>query len=399
MSYPSFVRRGVAFTVVTASLLGAQGAPDSVAASPRYAGVARTLDRFIRHEMADKELPALSIALVDGQNVVWARGFGIANQKDSTPATARTVYRVGSVSKLFTDIGVMQLVERGVLDLDSPVTRYVPDFHPSGQGASAITLRQLMSHRSGLVREPPVGHYFDNSSPSLEATVRSLSDTRLAYAPGSRTKYSNAGIAVVGLAVATAGQARFPQYLADNVLGPMGLEDSAFEPESSIAPRIAQASMWTLDHRGFPAPTFELGMAPAGSMYSTVLDLGRFMSVLFARGRTSRGQVLTAKSLEQMWTPQFAARGARTGFGLGFDISSLDGRRVVRHGGAIYGFATELAALPDDSVGVVVAITKDGTNAVAERIASAAIRLMLATVKGTTPAEPQVSSATTSQIT
>ena len=356
--------------------------------------MARTLDRFIRHEMADKELPALSIALVDGQNVVWARGFGIANQKDSTPATARTVYRVGSVSKLFTDIGVMQLVERGVLDLDSPVTRYVPDFHPSGQGASAITLRQLMSHRSGLVREPPVGHYFDNSSPSLEATVRSLSDTRLAYAPGSRTKYSNAGIAVVGLAVATAGQARFPQYLADNVLGPMGLEDSAFEPESSIAPRIAQASMWTLDHRGFPAPTFELGMAPAGSMYSTVLDLGRFMSVLFARGRTSRGQVLTAKSLEQMWTPQFAARGARTGFGLGFDISSLDGRRVVRHGGAIYGFATELAALPDDSVGVVVAITKDGTNAVAERIASAAIRLMLATVKGTTPAEPQVSSAT-----
>jgi serine beta-lactamase-like protein LACTB len=263
MSHLSFVRRALALTVVTASLLGAQTAPDSVAAAPRYAGVARTLDRFIRHEMADKELPALSIALVAGQNVIWARGFGIANPRDSTPATARTVYRVGSVSKLFTDIGVMQLVERGVLDLDAPVTRYVPDFHPSGQGASAITLRQLMSHRSGLVREPPVGHYFDNSSPALEATVRSLSDTRLAYAPGVRTKYSNAGIAVVGLAVATAGQGRFPQYLADNVLRPMGLEDSAFEPDSSIAPRIAEASMWTLDHRGFPAPTFQLGMAPA----------------------------------------------------------------------------------------------------------------------------------------
>ena len=397
MSDLSFVRRGVAFAVVAANLLDAQAAPDSVAASPRYAGVARTLDRFIRHEMADKELPALSIALVDGQNVVWARGFGIANPKGSTPATARTVYRVGSVSKLFTDIGVMQLVERGVLDLDAPVTRYVPDFHPNGQGASAITLRQLMSHRSGLVREPPVGHYFDNSSPSLEATVRSLNDTRLAYTPGSRTKYSNAGIAVVGLAVATARQNRFPPYLAENVLRPMGLEDSAIEPESSLAPRIAQASMWTLDHREFPAPTFELGMAPAGSMYSTVLDLGRFMSVLFARGRTSRGQVLSARSLEQMWTPQFSARGARTGFGLGFDISSLDGRRVVRHGGAIYGFATELAALPDDSVGVVVAITKDGTNAVAERIASAAIRLMLAAVKGTAP-EPQITSATSLEL-
>jgi CubicO group peptidase (beta-lactamase class C family)/D-alanyl-D-alanine dipeptidase len=392
MTHLSVVRHAVAFVALAAHVLGAQAAPDSVAAAPRYAGVARNLDRFIRHEMADKELPALSIALVEGQNVVWARGFGVANPKDSTPATARTVYRVGSVSKLFTDIGVMQLVERGVLDLDAPVTRYVSDFHPTGPGASAITLRQLMSHRSGLVREPPVGHYFDNSVPSLQATVRSLSDTRLVYRPGTRTKYSNAGIAVVGLAVATAGQNRFPQYLAENVLRPMGLHDSAFEPDSSIAPRVAQASMWTLDHRAFPAPTFELGMAPAGSMYSTVLDLGRFMSVLFARGRTSNGQVLSAKSLEQMWTPQFAARGARTGFGLGFDISSLDGRRVVRHGGAIYGFATELAALPDDSVGVVVAITKDGANAVAERIASAAIRLMLATTKATPAPDPQITS-------
>jgi hypothetical protein len=127
-------------------------------------------------------------------------------------------------------------------------------------------------------------------------------------------------------------------------------------------------------------------------MYSTVLDLGRFVSVLFAEG-ARRGQVLSARSLEEMWTPQFAARGARTGFGLGFDISSLDAPSG-RHGGAIYGFATELAALPDDSVGVVVAITKDGTNAVAERIASAAIRLMLAAAKGRASAEPQVTSAT-----
>jgi CubicO group peptidase (beta-lactamase class C family) len=146
-----------------------------------------------------------------------------------------------------------------------------------------------MSHRAGLVREPPVGHYFDNSSPSLEATVRSLNDTRLVYSPGAKTKYSNAGVAVAGLALASAEERRFPEYLASAVLRPMGLEDSAFEPESAIAPRIAKATMWTLDNRTFLAPTFQLGMAPAGSMYSTVLDLGRFMSVLFARGSTSCG--------------------------------------------------------------------------------------------------------------
>ena len=392
MMFLSLVRRSIALSVLAAAAAGAQPAPDSVGPAAPYAAVARSLERFIRHEMADKTLPGLSIALVEGQNVVWARGFGIANLRDSTRATARTVYRVGSVSKLFTDIAVMQLVERGTLDLDAPVSRYIANFRPSGKGASAITLRHLMSHRAGLVREPPVGHYFDKSSPSLEATVRSLNDTRLVYAPAARAKYSNAGIAVAGLALASAAQTRFAEHLADGVLRPMGLNDSGFEPDPSTAPRVAQALMWTLDHRSFVAPTFELGMAPAGSMYSTVLDLGRFMGVLFARGRTPSGRVLSAGSLDLMWTPQFASRGARSGFGLGFDISSLDGHRVVRHGGAIYGFATELAALPDDSVGVVVAITKDGTNAVASRIATAALRLMLATVKKTSPPEPQVTS-------
>src|SRR6185503_12953167 len=186
-------------------------APDSVGPAARYAAAARTLERFIRHEMTDKTLPALSIALVDGQNIVWARGFGWANPRDSVPATARTVYRVGSVSKLFTDIGVMQLVEQGRLDLDVPVTRYLSGFRPLGT-TTAITLRQLMSHRAGLVREPPVGHYFDNTAPSLAATVASLNDTRIVYPPRTRSKYSNAGVAVAGDVLETVGRERFSAY-------------------------------------------------------------------------------------------------------------------------------------------------------------------------------------------
>src|SRR5215208_6484533 len=100
--------------------------------------VASLLSRFIEHEMADKSLPGLSIAIVDDQSIVWARGFGFANPSDSTRATARTVYRVGSVSKLFTDIGVMQLVERNAVTLDAPVTRYLPTFAPQGPAAGSI---------------------------------------------------------------------------------------------------------------------------------------------------------------------------------------------------------------------------------------------------------------------
>ena len=133
----------------------------------QYANAIRDLERFIDQEVAHKQLPALSIALVDDQTIIWAKGFGLANPKANVPASADTVYRVGSVSKLFTDLAVMQLVEEGKLDLDAPVTRYLPDFKPANPFGGAITLRHLMAHRSGLVREPPVGNYFDASSPPL----------------------------------------------------------------------------------------------------------------------------------------------------------------------------------------------------------------------------------------
>ena len=109
------------------------------------------------------------------------------------PATAETVYRVGSVSKLFTDVAVMQLVEQGKLDLDAPVDRVPARLQARAtRSAEPITLRQLMSHRSGLVREPPVGNYFDPTEPTLAETVASLNGTALVYPPGTRTKYSNA---------------------------------------------------------------------------------------------------------------------------------------------------------------------------------------------------------------
>ena len=139
--------------------------PSTVPADPAYAEVAAYLDRVIAAEMRDKQLPAVSIALVDRDRIVWARGFGEADSIHHVAATAETVYRVGSVSKLFTDIGIMQLVENGSVSLDAPVSKYLPDFHPSNRFGVPITLRELTSHRAGLMREPPQGNYFDSLSP------------------------------------------------------------------------------------------------------------------------------------------------------------------------------------------------------------------------------------------
>lgn len=356
---------------------------DSIAADPQVAAVARALAPMIERERTAKGIPAISVALVHGSRVVWSRGFGWADSAANVPASASTIYRVGSVSKLFTDIGIMQLVQKRAIDLDAPVTRYLPDFHPKNPFGGPITIRQLTSHRAGLTREPPVGNYFDATNPTLAATVASLNGTSLVYAPGTHTKYSNAGIAVLGYVLErTQGESFYP-YLRRAVLQPMGLDESAFEPLPELRARLAKASMWTLDGRRFDAPDFQLGMGPCGSMYTSVLDLGRFLGILFEGGVTSEGRrVLERATLDTMWTPQFARAGETTGYGIGFAIGRLDGHRTIGHGGAIYGYATSLKGLPDDSLGVVVTATLDGANAVTDHIADAALRMLLAARAG-----------------
>ncbi|MEZ4588156.1 MAG: serine hydrolase [Gemmatimonadales bacterium] len=360
--------------------------PDLVPAEGPYVAVADRLTALIEHEMADKAIPAVSIALVDGERTVWARGFGAADAPAGTAATANTVYRIGSVSKLFTDIGIMQLVERGDLDLDAPVGTYLPDFRPANPFGGEITLRHLMSHRAGLTREPPVGNYFDPSDSTLAHMAESLNRTTLFYPPGARSKYSNAGIGAVGYLLEVRSGQPFAEQLERAVLRPMGLRSSAFQPKAELLPRLAKARMWTYDEREFEAPTFALGMAPAGSMYSTVHDLARFAQFIFTRGRGARARVLDDGTLEAMWEPQFEAPDATSDYGLGFRVDrGPDSVLQVSHGGAIYGFATQFAALPDERLAVAVIGTKDVVNVVMERIAAAALGLLRDVKAGRAP--------------
>jgi serine beta-lactamase-like protein LACTB len=293
------------------------------------------------------------------------------------------VYRVGSVSKLFTDVAVMQLVEEGKLALDEPVTTYLPDFKPKTLPEhKPITLRMLTAHRSGLIREPPAGNYFDPTRPSLSRTVASLDGIPLVFAPEERIKYSNAAIGVVGYTLQKTQNERFEEHVRKKVLEPLGMTASSFLPTDAVKKNLADAVMWTYHGREFPAPTFELGMAPAGCMYSTVLDLAKFASCLFNGGKAGGTQLLKQETIDQMFTPQFAKPDAKGGFGIGFMVGELDGIKEVSHGGAIYGFATNWAVLPGEKLGVVVACSRDVANAVTDRITTAAFRQMLAAKAG-----------------
>ena len=248
----------------------------------------------------------------------------------------------------------MQLVERGEINLDAPVSQYIPDFTPHNPFDKPITLRELMAHRSGLVREPPVGNYFDDSGPSLQQTIRSLNSTTLVYAPGSHTKYSNAGVATAGYVLETLKHQPYAEYLQKSVLAPLGMNDSSFQPEPKLMENLATGYMWNYDGLHITTPTFPLGEGPCGSLYTTVIDLGKFISALFSDGR---GSVSGPASPDAQADVGAAIRSC--GFNslrtdLGSACSSSTAISQSATAALSTGFATQLEAIPDAKLGVVV---------------------------------------------
>ncbi|MCC9607973.1 serine hydrolase [Blastopirellula sp. JC732] len=360
-------------------LLFVMGAKPLFAQQPDYGDAVRLLQSAIEREVEQQRLPAFSISLVDDDRVVWSGGFGHQDADEKMKATAATIYRVGSISKLFTDIAVMQKVESGQLDLDAPVTQYLPDFQVPNPTETPITLRQLMCHRSGLVRESPIGNYFDPDEPSLTATVASLNDTKLVYPPGTKTKYSNAAIAVVGSVLEKVAGRTYDEQIRQSILQPLKMENSAFVAGQVPAGQTATGWMWTYDGTRFEAPTFALGTAPAGNLYSSTDDLAKFLVWLFQCNAGKSSAVLKPETLHQMISPTPDEHHAeRREFGIGFHVSEFDGHQKVGHGGAVYGFATQLEALPERKLGVAAATSLDGANGVVQSLANYALRLMLA---------------------
>ncbi len=378
-----------AFTLCVLVLLSLPAIAQEVAKEPDYTLAIRKLEIAVKSEVEQKQLPAFSMSLVDGQRIIWAQGFGFQDADKKMPASAETIYRVGSVSKLFTDIAVMQMIEKGQLDLESPIETYLPTFKPKNPYAVSITLRQLMSHRSGLVRESPVGNYFDPDERTLAETVQSLNATSLIYEPETRTKYSNAAVAVVGSVLESQGNVSHAKRVRESILDPLGMVDSSFERPPLISTKLATGWMRTYDGRRFRAPEFQLGTGPAGNMFSSVLDLSKFLKCLFNAGRVGNIQILEPETLSLMTTPIRDLQGKSQGFGLGFSIGALDGFKKIGHGGAVYGFSTQLEAIPERGVGVAAAASLDGCNGAINRLVTYALRLMLAVQDGKPPPDFQ----------
>ena len=158
-------------------------------------------------------------------------------------------------------MAIMQRVEKGEINLDASIQTYLPDFKPNNPFNKPITLRQLMSHRSGLLREPREGNYFADDGVSLKTTVESIVPSTLIHEPESKIKYSNAAIAVVGYTLEALYQTPYVKYMQKHLLEKIGMSNSAFAPNRKINSKLAKATMWSFDNRIFAAPTFELGLS------------------------------------------------------------------------------------------------------------------------------------------
>ena len=349
--------------------------------NPFYSDVVGKLRDAIEYEIKDKNLNAISIAIIKKDDFFWSEGFGFIDEEKKIKADENTIYRVGSVSKLFTDIAIMKKRESGDIDIDSPIQIYLPKFNPENKfNNEPITLRQLMSHRAGILREPAYGNYFADNETSLKKTVESVKNSSLIHPPGTMTKYSNAGIAVVGYTLEKVFQKPYVEFMQQNILNPLGMNASSFEFKNSMSSNLAEATMWSYDGRSFKAPRFELGMIPAGSLYSSVTDLTKFLNMILSDGSLNGERFVNPNTLKEMFTPQFSDF-EESGYGIGFRVSKHNGYKMISHGGAIYGYSTQLSALPEAKIGVVVASSVDISNSITRKISSYALDLLIAKEK------------------
>lgn len=350
-----------------------------------YAPAVEHMEKAVEAELARPWTSGFSVAWVVDGKTVHVAGYGKADaSKADAMANADTIYRAGSISKLFNAVAAMQLVEQGKLDLDAPIQKAFPEFRivVPWTNAGPITIRQLLCHRSGMIRESPVGGYLDPSEPSIKETLASVAPCVLVNRPNSRTRYSNVGPTIVGHAVELESGMEFEEYQRKHILEPLGMSSSAWRMTDALRPHLAKGVMRIArsprDFERQEAPEFELGTLPAGNLYVSAVDLARFASFLMSDEPSPA--ILSRASLDVMFRPQLIEDSR--GFGVGFAVGSYREHPSVGHSGAVYGFSTSLVVLPKQKIAALVLANSDLHSGSVRRVLEASLDHLLHAVHG-----------------
>jgi CubicO group peptidase (beta-lactamase class C family) len=305
------------------------------------------IEQFISSEMSRQNIPGLSAAVAAAGEPVWSAGFGMADVENNVPAKARTVYRTASIAKVITAVAMMQLVEAGKVDLDTPIQRYVPSFPAKPW---PITVRQLLCHQSGI-RHYQQREEIDSTRhyPDLLPALAQFQNDPLVGEPGTIVRYSSYAYILLGAAIEKVSSLRFMDYLRQRVFSPAGMEFTRQDHHYSIVPNRARG--YTLSRDGHLlncALADTSNKVPAGGLLSTASDLIDFALAL------RRGGLVRAAYVDMMFQPARLKDGRKTDFGLGWKLTTIEGRRAAWHDGGQQGVSTILLLLPREGVAVAL---------------------------------------------
>ena len=296
-------------------------------------------DDYIRARMDEFHVPGLSIAILKDGKIVKAAGYGLEDVDRRIAAAPETVYKIGSVSKQFIAAGIMLLAKEGRLAIDDPLRKHLDEAPSSWQ---PITIRQLLTHTSGLVRESPG---FDPMKDQSDIdVVRAAYASPLLFEPGAKWTYSNVGYQALAEIITRVSRRPWPQYLHDQIFRPAGMRETVPTNMTVGLPSRARGYTGT-DNR--QAAEEWVALRPSGAFLSTVLDLAKWDRAL------STDSVLSEEIRREMWTQVRLNDGSSHPYGFGWHVNRLGGRRIVRHGGGLPGFAAEFTRFVDDGVSIV----------------------------------------------
>jgi CubicO group peptidase (beta-lactamase class C family) len=327
------------------------------------------LEPFTKDTMRDQQVPGFSISIVKDGEPAYIQGFGVAGVESQKPVTTESIFLMASMSKAFTATAIMQLVEVGKIDLDAPVTDYLPYFQLADDRYKDIVIRHLLIHTSGLPSldfETTLLGYWSAIMPEFdegaaERYVRGLSETILSCAPGKEFNYSDMAYNVLGEVIAKVSGQLFEDYVQDHILTPVGMRKSTFllrEVDQNLL-----ASPHHLDDRGnvveseiFP---YSRPYAPCGGLFSNVEDMTRWALINLNRGALNGTRILAESSYEVLWAAQVDTGWIEFGspksssYGCGWSINEIEGHPIFSHGGGELGYQSFILLAPEDAIAVV----------------------------------------------
>jgi len=293
-------------------------------------------------------VPGAALVIVRGSQIVHARGFG--DDGAGGPVTPQTGFILGSMSKSFTALAVMQLAEQGRIDLDAPVQRYLPWFRVADPAASAaITVRHALHHTTGLATHTP--HAVEDPL-SIAAHVRALADVDLAHAPGAVHEYASPNYLVLGAIIEEVAGQPYADYVEQHIFTPLAMQHSFTTQEAAMPRGMARGHRYWF---GFPLPmvgTHEADRLPTAALIASAEDLGHFLGMQLDGGRYGGRPLLAPESLARMHSPGVQSEGF--GYAMGWRTGEIGGAAAIHHGGAIAHFRGKMVLLPGAGWGVAV---------------------------------------------